>query len=146
MAVDKTLEMKSMDRRSGYVGPLVLISIGFILLFNKLGLIHWVAWDSLLHYWPVLLILWGIEILAMHAKSRAVYFMSVILCIVIIIGSILLASNGYPPPDNNRDKLLGIIFTNNYIENNDFDFFTQDQQDLQHLLHKSYHVDPVNPV
>lgn len=86
-----------MKRRPGFVGPLLLISIGIILLFNKLGLIQWGSWGSLWHYWPVILILWGIEILARHIESDAWYFLAVFLSIVVIIGTVWFASNGYPP-------------------------------------------------
>jgi len=43
---------------------------------------------------PVILILWGIEILARHTESDVVYFMAVFICILVMIGTFLLASNG----------------------------------------------------
>ncbi len=119
-----------MERRPAYLGPLLLISIGFILLFNKLGLLQLGAWGSLLHYWPIILILWGIEILAMNTESEVLYFTALFLSIVMIIGIVLLASNGYPPPDKKGDNLRGIIFTNKYLEDMEFNFADLDYADF----------------
>ena len=119
-----------MERRPGFVGPLLLITMGFILLFNKMGLIHWGSWGSLWHYWPVILILWGIEILARHTESDVVYFMAVFICILVIIGTVMLASNGYPPADKNGDELRKTIFINRNFEDKDFNFADLDNADF----------------
>ena len=119
-----------MERRPGFVGPLLLITIGFILLFNKIGVIHWGSWGTLWHYWPVILILWGIEILARHSESDLGYFTALFLCILVIIATVLLASNGYPPSDNDRDELGGIIFYNGNLEDKDFNFVDLDNADF----------------
>lgn len=84
-----------MEQRPGYVGPLLLLAIGFTLLFNNLGLFPWEIWGRLLHYWPVILILSGIQIFARHS-SRLMYFAAVFLSILLIIGAVFLAWNGYP--------------------------------------------------
>lgn len=119
-----------MERRPGYVGPLLLISIGLLLLFNKLGLFHWGSWGSLWHYWPVIFILWGIEILARHTESSIVYFTAVFLSIVLIIGTVLLAWTGYPPSDNARDDQREIIFNNGQFEDKEFNFADLDNADF----------------
>jgi hypothetical protein len=118
-----------MERRSGFVGPLLLITIGSILLFNKMGVIHWGSWGSLWHYWPVILILWGIEILAMHTESDVVYFTAVFICILVIIATVWLASNGYPPQDI-KNNMKGIIFTGKNLEDKDFNFASLDNADF----------------
>ncbi|MFA4957387.1 MAG: pentapeptide repeat-containing protein [Candidatus Methanoperedens sp.] len=119
-----------MERRPGFVWPLLLITIGFILLFNKMGLIHWGAWGSLWHYWPVILILWGIEIIARQTESDIVYFTAVFICILVIIGTVLLASNGLPPSDKTRDDLRGIIFDNSHLGDKEFNFADLDNADF----------------
>jgi hypothetical protein len=123
-----------MKQRPGFVGPLLLITIGFILLFNKLGLIHWASWGSLWHYWPVILILWGIEILARNTESDIVYFTAVFICILVIIGTVFLASNGYPPSDYTRDNLRGIIFDNRPLEDKDLNFADLAYADLRNSV------------
>lgn len=118
MIADKTLEMKKMERRPGYVGPLILIAIGLILLFNRSGLLHLGIWWFLLHYWPVIFILWGIEILARHSESNSVYFAAVFLSIMLIIGTFFLAWTGYPSSEKTLDDLRWeIIFYNKTIFN-----------------------------
>src|SRR5659263_17069 len=118
-----------MERRPGFVGPLLLIMVGFILLFNKIGVIHWGSWGTLWHYWPVILILWGIEILAINTGSDVGYFMALFLCILVIIATVWLASNGYPLPDKKGDNLRGIIFTNKYLGDKEFNFADLDYAD-----------------
>ncbi|MCX9083290.1 MAG: pentapeptide repeat-containing protein [Candidatus Methanoperedens sp.] len=119
-----------MERRPGFVGPLLLITIGFIVLFNKMGVIDWGSWGSLWNYWPVILILWGIEILFRHTESNIIYFMGVFICILVITGTVLLVSNGYPSPDNQGDNLRRIIFNNNDLEENEFNFADLDHADF----------------
>jgi uncharacterized protein YjbI with pentapeptide repeats len=119
-----------MDRRPGFVLPLLLITIGFILLFDKFGVIHTVSWGSLWNYWPVIFILWGIEILARHSESNVVYFVAVIICILVIIGTVWLASSGYPPQDIKGNNMTGIIFTGKNLEGKDFNFADLDNADF----------------
>jgi hypothetical protein len=119
-----------MERRPGFVGPLLLIAIGFFLLFSKLGYLHGESWGSLWHYWPVILILWGIEILARHTESVVVYFSAVFLSILVIFGTVLMAWNGYPLPDKSGDNLRGIILNNRNLENKEFNFANLDNTDI----------------
>ena len=43
------------------MGPLVLVSAGVVLLLNNLQVVPWSVWQALWPYWPVLLVLLGIE-------------------------------------------------------------------------------------
>jgi DUF4097 and DUF4098 domain-containing protein YvlB len=48
-------------RRRSFAGPLVLIILGLVFLLGNLHLISWMRMGTLFaHYWPLLLILWGI--------------------------------------------------------------------------------------
>ncbi len=85
-----------MEQRPGYVGPLLILAIGFILLFNNLGLFPWEIWGRLFRYWPVILILLGIQVFARNSGSRLMYFAAIFLSILLIIGTVFLAWNGYP--------------------------------------------------
>jgi hypothetical protein len=58
-------------RRRSLAGPLVLIVLGVIFLLGNLHLLSWyriTLWFS--HYWPVLLILWGIVKLIEHYQAQ----------------------------------------------------------------------------
>jgi hypothetical protein len=49
-------------RGRSIVGPLILISLGVLLLLNTVGLVPWSVWDTLWRFWPVALILIGLEL------------------------------------------------------------------------------------
>ncbi len=49
--------------RRSLVGPLVLIGLGVVFLLNNLGYLGWNVWETILRFWPVLLIAVGVEIL-----------------------------------------------------------------------------------
>jgi hypothetical protein len=80
-----------MKPRSGIFGPLVLVIIGLLLLFNNMGMLPSGFWGTVWHFWPVILILIGLDILATHAGSRKSYILFIILGIVIVIGVIAIS-------------------------------------------------------
>ena len=50
--------------RRSIAGPLILIAIGVVFLLSNLGVIRrWEVWNWFGHWWPVLLILWGVIVL-----------------------------------------------------------------------------------
>ncbi|MFZ3383634.1 MAG: pentapeptide repeat-containing protein [Candidatus Methanoperedens sp.] len=120
--------------KPGYVGPLLLLAIGFVLLFNNLGSLPWDIWDSLWHYWPVILILSGIQILARHSESSIMYILAVILSILLIIATVFLAWNGYPAPDTREKNLKWYIFNNSHPDGNNFDFADLDNADFNNSI------------
>src|SRR6202451_4493968 len=58
-------------RKRSYAGPFVLIVLGIIFL---LGNLHMLSWQHLglwfAHYWPLLLILWGVIKLIEHQQAQ----------------------------------------------------------------------------
>ncbi len=52
---------KKYTHRTGLFWPLILISIGVLFLLNNLGFIRGDVWDSLVKYWPVILIIIGLD-------------------------------------------------------------------------------------
>ncbi|MGC9334699.1 MAG: LiaI-LiaF-like domain-containing protein [Anaerolineae bacterium] len=44
-------------------GPLLLITIGIVLLLNTLGVVDWRIWWTLLRLWPILLVAAGLDLL-----------------------------------------------------------------------------------
>lgn len=58
-------------RPRSIVGPLVLIALGVLFLLGTTGLISMHAFGKwLVHYWPVLLIIWGVAKLLEHIWAR----------------------------------------------------------------------------
>lgn len=83
------LEKKPSRHSSSLFWPILLITIGFILLANNFDLIPWNIWDSLLHFWPIILILIGLEILL--GKSRISNFIVTTIGLLVLF-SILISS------------------------------------------------------
>jgi hypothetical protein len=58
-------------RRRSFAGPLVLIVVGLVFLLGNLHMLSWLRigmWFA--HYWPVLLILWGVVKLLEHYQAQ----------------------------------------------------------------------------
>src|SRR5579863_8521934 len=58
-------------RRRSFAGPVVLIIVGVVFLLCNL---HWLSWSTLgiwfAHYWPLLLIVWGVIKLIEHMQAQ----------------------------------------------------------------------------
>ena len=58
-------EGKSVQRRQSrsFFWPIILISIGVLLLLSNLGIVPWTTWNLLWRFWPLILVAVGIDIL-----------------------------------------------------------------------------------
>jgi hypothetical protein len=83
-------------RRRSFAGPVVLILLGVVFL---LGNLHLLSWSSLgiwfAHYWPLLLIVWGVIKLAEHMQAQrtgqraaGIGAGGVLLVVLIVIGGL----------------------------------------------------------
>src|SRR6266404_5125158 len=84
-------------RRRSMAGPIVLIFIGFLFLLGNMGVINvHNLFHSFAHYWPVLLILWGLVKVFEHYRAQQEGYESpgigaggvVFLIFLVIIGGI----------------------------------------------------------
>jgi len=58
-------------RRRSFAGPFVLIVLGVIFLLGNLHMLSWMRLGTLFaHYWPLLLILWGVIKLIEHQQAQ----------------------------------------------------------------------------
>jgi hypothetical protein len=73
-------------RRPSLVGPLILVTIGVLLLLSQLGRLRWDVLWSLWRYWPVILILIGIETLLGASRSRILYVFGVLIAVAVLAG------------------------------------------------------------
>jgi hypothetical protein len=78
--------MRERARRPSLVGPLILITIGVLLLLNQTGRLRWDVLGSLWRYWPVILILLGIEALIGASQSRVLYLLGVLIAVAVLAG------------------------------------------------------------
>lgn len=111
-----------MKQKKGFVGPLILLTTGIILLLNSLEILPWEIWLTLWRYWPVILILFGLEILAIQSETRLTYFLAALICMVIIGGSIFLALKGIPQHQEYFKDISGKDLNGMDLEGEDLNF------------------------
>lgn len=73
--------------RSTYIIGLILIGIGLLFLLNTLGIATFQVWYFLFKFWPVILILVGLNIIL---KKTALWWIVPILIFMIFIGAIVM--------------------------------------------------------
>src|SRR4030067_2327852 len=79
-------------RKNLKIGPVILIFLGTIFLLNNFGILPWDIWTSIWKFWPVVLILIGVEFFLGQAFSLRTL---VILLIIIFIVPTLWAVNPF---------------------------------------------------
>jgi hypothetical protein len=83
--------MRERRSRPGLLGPLLLITAGALLLLNQMGYLSWGVWETLLSFWPVILILIGIETLISLSRSPLLYLLGLLLLVVVVGGAVVYA-------------------------------------------------------
>jgi hypothetical protein len=58
--------LDSLYRRESFVGPILFIGLGTVILLGNLGYLELASWTVFLRLWPVLLIAFGLDILIGH--------------------------------------------------------------------------------
>ncbi len=90
-----------MSGRQGITGPLILITFGILLILNNLKQLPDGFFGSLWHFWPVVLILFGLDILLSHNESIIGYLTQILFGIAVIFGIITLVWSGIPASESN---------------------------------------------
>jgi hypothetical protein len=75
------------ERRKGILGPIILIAAGVLLLLGNLGWLQWNVWE-LVRFWPLILVLAGLDILSAQVKSPWAYAAIMLLGLLVILGLI----------------------------------------------------------
>jgi hypothetical protein len=83
--------MKERQYHPSLVGPILLIAAGVLLLLNQTGQLPWAIWGTLWRFWPVILILVGLEVVIGVSGSRLLYVLGVFFAIAILGALILYA-------------------------------------------------------
>jgi len=83
------ISIKGERRGISLIWPFILISAGFILLFNYFNILPWSVWGVAWRFWPVILILGGFEIFLRKTIWHA-FFQILGGAVVIILASIFI--------------------------------------------------------
>src|SRR4030043_1137808 len=65
------------------IGPAILITLGVIFLLNNFGVLPWDIWTNIWKFWPVILILVGIE--ALIGQNISIRTLFILLALVFLI-------------------------------------------------------------
>ncbi len=79
-----------MKKRNGIMDGLVLIVAGVLLLLNNFNMLPAGFWWALIDMWPVLIILFGLDLIAEHEGSGAaayIIFVFELLLVLVTIGA-----------------------------------------------------------
>jgi hypothetical protein len=86
----ETVNTPEPRQRPDLVGALLLITVGTLLLFNNFNLVPWSIWHDLLQYWPVVLILIGLQmVLGYSSLGRLVVGVITVGVIFYIVGNLV---------------------------------------------------------
>jgi hypothetical protein len=108
------------DHSGDIFSALLLIALGTILLFNNLNILPWSIWEIILRFWPILLIIGGIQ--AIFGRSPLIRFVISLLgaAIVGIILAVSVASVNQDFDQWLKNKLPEIIKISNKINSINF--------------------------
>ncbi|MCL4367190.1 DUF5668 domain-containing protein [Patescibacteria group bacterium] len=69
---------------------LILITVGLVFLLNNFDILPWSVWGTIWRFWPVLLILAGIQVILgkSRASSIVVFLLGLLIIAVIVFASV----------------------------------------------------------
>ena len=80
-------------KRISFLGPVLIIAVGVILLLNTLGILDWSVWWNLLRLWPVLLIAAGLDLLLGRVSIWG-SLLAALLVLAVLAGALWLSLDG----------------------------------------------------
>ncbi|HEX2185913.1 MAG TPA: DUF5668 domain-containing protein, partial [Chloroflexota bacterium] len=87
---DETLTGGRPRRRRSIVAPVLLIALGGLLLLNNLGVVPWDVWETLWRFWPLVLVLAGLELLLGNRGSA----LGLLIAAIVVVGSLAIVTQG----------------------------------------------------
>ena len=84
------ISIENLIRGEGFFGPIFTIGSAIIFQLSILGIINWSIWEIILRFWPVLIIVIGLDVLLGRRERRSIPGMLLgLVLIVAIVGGIL---------------------------------------------------------
>lgn len=90
------MALENLLRGEGFFGPIFMIGAAAIFQLSLLDIIHWDIWEIILRFWPVIIIVIGMDILTGHQRKRSplVMIAGLLVLAAIIAGIAWYTSNG----------------------------------------------------
>lgn len=92
-----------MIHKSGFLSTTILIAIGILLLLNNLQYLPEGFWYTLWDFWPVVLVIIGLDVLAEQSRSKIATILIIFLGLAVIIGTIGFVWSNAESDDNIND-------------------------------------------
>lgn len=73
-------------QRRHFIGPVFWISVGAIILLANLGIVQWDLWDLAIRFWPVLIIVAGLDIILSRYVQNV---WGILLSLILVVGMLL---------------------------------------------------------
>jgi hypothetical protein len=89
------------------VWPIILIGLGILLLLQNLGFLSWSLWDILWRFWPMILVLIGLELLLGRRNPGLAAVVAVAVLVLAVAGSALAARGSASPLPSSMSSFLG---------------------------------------
>ncbi|MDF1514285.1 MAG: DUF5668 domain-containing protein, partial [Anaerolineae bacterium] len=84
--------MNNKHEHNSLVGPSLLIGVGLLLLLDNLGYLSWNIWE-ITRLWPLLLIIWGLELL-LEGRRFGRFLVAAVL-LVVMVGGVWFMTSGF---------------------------------------------------
>lgn len=78
-------EKETINHRGGFGFALILIIAGVILLLNNFGVLPWEIWVIIVRFWPILLIIIGIENLFSGTTSGNILVFIISIAVILFV-------------------------------------------------------------
>lgn len=92
--------MEQTSRRGSVsVGALILIFIGILFLLQNFGILPWSVWGFLWRFWPLLLIIWGLQIIFGRTPTSRVAISIVAILLMLLVLAVTISAHHQPSRD-----------------------------------------------
>src|SRR5688572_8704882 len=86
-------------RGSVSVGALILIFIGILFLLQNFGILPWSVWGFLWRFWPLLLIIWGLQAIFGRTLASRVAISVVAILLMLLVMAVTISAHHQPSRD-----------------------------------------------
>ena len=94
-------EKLSRKRPRSFFWPIMLISLGVLLLLSNLGIVAWSTWNLLWRFWPLVLVAIGIDIIfGQRSVFGAIISAFLVLILIAVVAGAVFFADQLPFLDN----------------------------------------------